>query len=330
MSVKELKTENTLQQIAERIKKAKRIVIVTHMRPDGDALGSALALSTALNNLKIANQVCDETDIPSNLSFLNGLESVKKKPQGNYDLLIAVDCSDEQRMGALSEELFLAKKNRIDVINIDHHISNNRFGQYNFVQVCASNCMNIAKLIDCLGAQIDKKTAEYLLLGLLTDSGNFSHDDVGEEILALAARLVKAGANIRDFNYQLFKKQPKARAKLHAKVMGGMRFYHEDRFAVITITKRAMEECGADNGMTEGFVDFPLNVDTVEIAASVMEVKAGQYKISLRSKNYADVNRLAGTYGGGGHIRAAGCMLFGDLEDVLDRLSYTAYQYLED
>ena len=122
MSVKELKTENTLQQIAERIKKAKSIVIVTHMRPDGDALGSALALSTALNNLKIANQVCDETDIPSNLSFLNGLESVKKKPQGNYDLLIAVDCSDEQRMGALSEELFLAKKNRIDVINIDHHI----------------------------------------------------------------------------------------------------------------------------------------------------------------------------------------------------------------
>ena len=78
-----------------------------------------------------------------------------------------------------------------------------------------------------------------------------------------------------------------------------------------------------------GFVDFPLNVDTVEIAASLLEVKKGQYKISLRSKSYADVNRLAGTYGGGGHVRAAGCMLFGDLEDVLDRLSYTVSQYLE-
>lgn len=80
--------------------------------------------------------------------------------------------------------------------------------------------------------------------------------------------------------------------------------------------------------MTEGFVDFPLSVDTVEVCASVMEVKKGQYKISLRSKNYADVNKVAGTYGGGGHVRAAGCMLFGEIEDVLDRLSYTVSQYL--
>lgn len=89
-----------------------------------------------------------------------------------------------------------------------------------------------------------------------------------------------------------------------------------------------MKKFGADNGMTEGFVDFPLSVDTVEVCASVMEVKKGQYKISLRSKNYADVNKVAGTYGGGGHVRAAGCMLFGEIEDVLDRLSYTVSQYL--
>ena len=165
---------------------------------------------------------------------------------------------------------------------------------------------------------------------MLTDSGNFAHDDVTEETLSLAAKLVAAGADIRYYNYNLFKKQPKARAKLHAKVMSGMRFYHEDRFAVIVISRQAMEECGADQGMTEGFVDFPLNVDTVEVAASVMEMKKGQYKISLRSKTYADVNRVAGTYGGGGHIRAAGCMLFGDLEEVLDKLSYTVSQYLED
>jgi phosphoesterase RecJ-like protein len=80
--------------------------------------------------------------------------------------------------------------------------------------------------------------------------------------------------------------------------------------------------------MTEGFVDFPLNVDTVEVATSIMEVKKGQYKISLRSKTYADVNKIAGVYGGGGHVRASGCMLFGDIEEVLDKLSYTVYQYL--
>ena len=127
----------------------------------------------------------------------------------------------------------------------------------------------------------------------------------------------------------LFKRQPKERAALYAKTMSGIRYYHDGRFAVIAVTKKNMEECGADQGMTEGFVDFPLNIDGVEVAASLLEIKKGQYKISLRSKTYADVNKIAGTYGGGGHVRAAGCMLFGDLEDVLDRLSYTVSQYLE-
>ena len=89
-----------------------------------------------------------------------------------------------------------------------------------------------------------------------------------------------------------------------------------------------MDECGADPSMTEGFVDFPLNVDGVEVAASLMENKKGQWKISLRTKTYAEANKIAGVYGGGGHIRAAGCMLFGDVEEVLDKLSYTVYQYL--
>lgn len=319
----------TLQQIAEKIKRAKKVAIFAHMRPDGDAYGSALALSRALDIFGIENQVCIETATPSNLAFIDGIDKVKKSPQGEYDLLVTVDSSDEQRLGALSDEFLRAKRKKIDTVNVDHHISNTRYAKYNYVRECAANCMNIAQLIAYLGVSLDKKIAEYLLIGLLTDSGNFSHDDVTEETLTLAAKLVAAGADIRYYHYNLFKKQPKARAKLYALVMGGMRYYHNDRFAVITITREAMEKCGADNGMTEGFVDFPLNVDTVEVAASVMEVNFRQYKISLRSKEYADVNKIAGIFGGGGHIRAAGCMLFGDLEEVLDKLSYAVSQYLE-
>ncbi len=318
-----------MEQIAKRIRQANRVAIFTHMRPDGDAIGSALALSAALDFLKTPNQVCVETEIPSNLAFVEGVEKIVKKPRGEYDLLIVVDCSDEQRLGALSEEYFIAKRKKIDVINIDHHVSNTRFGKYDFVQNCSANCMHIATLIEYLGVPFDKKIAEYLLLGLLTDSGNFSHDDVTEETLLLGAKLVKAGADICRYNYMLFKRQPKERAALYAKTMSGIRYYHDGRFAVIAVTKKNMEECGADQGMTEGFVDFPLNIDGVEVAASLLEIKKGQYKISLRSKTYADVNKIAGTYGGGGHVRAAGCMLFGDLEDVLDRLSYTVSQYLE-
>ncbi len=319
----------TLQQIAERIKQAKRVLIVGHMRPDGDTVGSALALSSALEKLNIQSEICIESEFPSNLRFIDGAEKIKRAPQEEYDLFVSVDCSDDHRFGALQEEFFLAKKKRIDTINVDHHISNPRFAKYNFVRECAANCMNIATLIKYMGVPFDKKTAEYLLIGLLTDSGNFSHDDVEEETLLLAAELVKAGADIRYYNYMLFKRQPKARAALFGKVMSGIRYFHDDRFAVAVIPKQTMEALGADIGMTEGFVDFPLNVDTVEVAATLFEVKKGQYKISLRSKNYADVNQIAGRYGGGGHVRAAGCMLFGDLEDILDRLSYTVSQYLE-
>jgi len=305
------------------------VLIVTHMRPDGDAIGGALALSRALDFLKILNQVCVESDIPSNLTFLEGVEKVQKKPQDEFDLLVTVDCSDEQRLGGLSETFFIAKRKKIDTINIDHHVSNKLFAKYNYMHPCSANCMHICGLIEYMGAPIDKKTAEYLLVGLLTDSGNFSHDDVTEETMVLAGKLIKAGADICYCNEMLFKRQTKARAMLYARTMTGMRFYHDNRFAVIVVTKKNMDDCGADASMTEGFVDFPLNVDTVEIAASVLEVKRGQYKISLRSKHYADMNRLAGVYGGGGHVRAAGCMLFGEMEEVLDKISFTASQYLD-
>ena len=320
---------NTLQQIAERIKKAKSVLITSHMRPDGDAFGSSLALAAALNRLGLQTQIVNESDIPSNLAFIQGLENVTKLPQKEYDLFVAVDCAEMTRLGALTDEFSRATRKNIDTVNIDHHISNTRYAKYNYVRECAANCMNIAALIEYLGVPFDKEIAEYLLIGLLTDSGNFSHDDVGEEAFLLAAKLTKVGADIRDYNYNLFKKQPKERAALFSLTMSGMRYYFEDKFALIVITQENMKKCNADNGMTEGFVDFPLNVDGVEVAASIMEVKYRQYKISLRSKEYADVNKIAGVFGGGGHIRAAGCMLFGELEEVIDRLSYAVSQYLE-
>lgn len=316
----------TLTEIAARIKAAKSAVILTHMRPDGDAFGSALGLSAALDRLGIPNAVCDESDIPSNLAFLEGTEKIQKQlPEA--ELYIAVDSSDEQRLGALAEP-FRAAAKKHDTVNIDHHVSNTRFARYDFVRLCSANCMNILALVETLGVPLDKKIAGYLLLGILTDSGNFSHDDVTEETFLAAAKLTRAGADPAALNYNLFRRQPKARAELYADALGHIRWLLDDRFAVILLTLDKMKKYGADNGMTEGFVDFPLTVESVEVSASVMEVKKGQYKISLRSKKYADVNKIAGVYGGGGHVRAAGCMLFGEPEEVIDRLSYTVSQYL--
>lgn len=316
-----------LKEIAEIVKQAKSVSIFTHMRPDGDALGSALALSCALDGLGIENEVCDESDIPSNLFFMPGLKKVVKTPTLDADLCIAVDCADVDRLGALADFFRVANKKK-RTVNIDHHISNTAFAQFNFVRDCSANCMNMSTLIEELGAPVSKETANFLMLGMLTDSGNFSHDDVTEETFMIAGKLVKQGADVQFLNYNLFKKQPKARAKLYADVIGKMRYALDDKFVFLTISLEDMQKYGADNGMTEGFVDFPLTVDTAEVSASVMEVRKGQYKISLRSKSYADVNRIAGQFGGGGHIRASGCMLFGELEEVVDRLTYAVSQYL--
>ncbi len=318
----------TLQEIAQKLKKAKKVALFTHMRPDGDAYGSLFALGCALEKSGIACTLCNESDVPSNLTFLEGLDKIKKKPDGDEELYLSLDSAESARLGALAEP-FLAFSRKGETVNLDHHVSNSRYAKSNYVRTCSANCMNVFHLIEELGVELDKRMATYLLVGLLTDSGCFSHDDVTEETLQIGGKLVAAGANICQLQYQLFKRQSKARAALYAKVTSGLRYAHDDRFAYIVIERAQIEACGADNGATEGFVDFPLNIDGVEIAAALLEMKKGQYKVSLRSKRYADVNKLAAVFGGGGHVRAAGCMLFGEKEEVIDRLSFAVSQYLD-
>lgn len=316
------------ERTAQTILRAKKAAVVTHQRPDGDAYGSAFALAEAIRRRGIECVVCNESDVPANLSFLEGTKSVQKLLPANADVYLAVDCADVARLGALSEPFKQAMR-VAPTLNIDHHVSNTRFAHENFVRVCAANCINVFGLIECLGVKIDATIADYLMTGLLTDSGIFSHDDVNEEVFSVAAYLSAAGAHVCALQYELFKKQSRARALLFGEVTGNMKFDFDDRFAYIVTTKEAMLRHGADTSDTEGFVDFPLRVATVEIAASILEVKKGQYKISLRSKSYADVNQLASKFGGGGHVRAAGCMINGGLYDVLDKLSFAVSQYLE-
>jgi phosphoesterase RecJ-like protein len=299
------------------------------MRPDGDAVGSSLALSCALENLGIQTQVCVETELSPNLQALEGVEKLRRHPEEEFDLLVILDCADESRLGVLHDDYLRAKRKRIPTVNIDHHLTNPLFAQYNFVRPCASNCMHVAKLIEYMGAPFDKKTATYLMVGLITDSGQFTHDDVTGETFAMAQKLLEAGADISKLHYQLVKKQSRARAALFANVISKPRFAHDGQFCAIIITQSAMEETGASQAETEGFVDFPLSIDGVEVAAALMEVKRRQYRVSLRTKTYAKANDIAGVFGGGGHVRASGCMLFGELEEVLDKLSYAVYQHLE-
>ena len=187
---------NTLSEIADVIRHLKSAVIFTHMRPDGDTLGSAMALSRALFLLNIPNEVINEGEVPEKFLFLEGMKDIRRTPTLDAEGYICVDSSDEARLG-YAQPVFLAgaKKGKV-TLNIDHHVSNTRFCKYNFVRPRASNCENMSELISLLGVGPDKLIASYLMVGMITDSGAFSHSDVNGDSFRAAAAAVDAGANV--------------------------------------------------------------------------------------------------------------------------------------
>lgn len=319
-------TENLLKEIAKQLNSAKVMGVFCHVRPDGDALGSGLALVTALKNSgKAAYMMCEDA-VPDRLKILPAMEDVLTSlPQGvNFDLLVSVDCADLSRLGVFAA---FYKKFKGNTVNIDHHISNDRYAKINLVCECTATCEIIPEVIKAAGMSITKDIADLAALGLLTDSGNFSHRDVTENTFKVAAELRGAGADFPGIGYEMFSRQSKNRALLYVRVLNSMRFCLDDRLVFLTVTQKDFAETDTEKSATEGFVDFPLSIDGVEVSVALMEVKKGQYKTSLRSKR-ANVNAVAAEFGGGGHILASGCMLFGEYEEVIERLTYAVYKQL--
>ena len=319
---------NTISEIVGVLKRLKSAVIFTHMRPDGDALGSAMALSRALFMLNIPNEVVNEGEIPSKFLFFEGMDAIKKAPALDAEGYICVDSSDEARLGYLQPVFAAGVKQGKVTVNIDHHVSNTRYCKYNFVRNRASNCENIAELIQALGVKADPLIATYLMIGMVTDSGAFSHSDVNGDTFRAAAYAADAGADVSVVTYEIFKKQTKNRSRLYADVISALRYELNDALAIAVVSRRALEKYGLKQDATEGIVDFALTVDAVEVSVCLMEVRRGQYKASFRSKGTVNVNEVAGVFGGGGHVLASGCMLFGDLEEIVDKISYAVRQRL--
>lgn len=321
-------TNNSLAEIASVLKRGKTVAIACHVRPDGDALGSALALGRALENAGKKVYVLCEDPTPERLRIFPVMDKTFQSMPVNrndIDLFVSVDSAELNRIGVFATQYSAFKGT---TLNIDHHVSNPRYAKYNYVLADnTATCEILPEILSAAGLEITKEIADLLALGLLTDSGNFSHRDVSFKTFSVAAELKRCGADICEIGYQMFTRQTKARAKLYAKVLGGMRFELEDKLAFLTVTQKDFEETGTDKSQTEGFVDFPLSIDGVEVSIALMEVKKNQYKASLRSRN-VNVNAVAEKFGGGGHVLASGCMLFGEYEEVVERLTHAVYQQL--
>ena len=318
---------NSAFEIAEKLKKAKSVAIFCHARPDGDALGAGLAMLLALQNAGKSVIMCCEDLPPEKFAFLSAMSYVRRglPTKTEYDTFVSVDCADVSRMGIFADAYL---KFAGTTINIDHHVSNSGYGKLNFVIDCPATCEVLTDLFSVAEFEITKDIADLLLVGLITDSGNFTHLDVGENTFKAAAKLRAAGGDVNLINYMMFSRQPKQRALLYGRVMNKIRFALDDRLTFIVTSLEDMEETGADKSLTEGFVDFPLTIDGVEVSISLMEVKKRHYKVSFRSKGKVNVNAVAGTFGGGGHVLASGCVLNGELEEVIEKLTYAVQQNL--
>ena len=315
----------TVKELSLKLKKEKSVAIICHIRPDGDTLGSALALSHALNNLGIKAKVfCDDT-VPSRFFFLKSANLVENALDGEFSAMLAIDCADISRLGSFYEK-FLRHKN---TYSIDHHVSNTRYAKENLVIDNASNCENVLDLIEELNADITEEMANLLAMGMMTDTGNFRHKNVTPNTMLSVAKLLTKGADLNTIYYNMFSKQSKARAKLFGLVMSKIRYFLDDRFAVASIFESDILNCGAKPDETEGFIDFIMGIDGVEVGASILEIGKNKYKISFRSKG-TDVNQVASTFGGGGHVLASGCQIQGEYEEVVDKICFAVKTHIQD
>lgn len=313
----------TLKEISEKLFGEKSVAIFCHIRPDGDAVGSALALYKALLSRGIKAEVfCDDT-IPERFFYLADAKDIKRTLSGGFSAFCAVDCAALHRLGAFKDAFFSHK----NTYSIDHHVSNERFARYNYVSEKASNSENIYELARAANVEINGEIAERLLTGIATDTGAFRHKNVSGETLAVASELVFSGADIHKIIFNNFVLQSKERAFLFGAVMQKLRYFSDGKFVLATVRLTDIEKSGAKQDETEGFIDFIMGIKGVEIGACVMETEKDKFKVSLRSSG-ADVGALAAEFGGGGHTLASGCRIVGEYEEVVDRLRFAASKYL--
>lgn len=307
----------TLDEIKVQIDKAQEIVVLTHENPDGDAMGCSLAMYNALKQLnKNVDVIIPEFSRCFN--FLPGVENIKKESDKNYDLAIAVDCSDTKRLNGFVNYFDNAKVK----VEIDHHGVNTMFADYNYVDPVAPACAQIlVKVLPYWNIEITKEIGTCLLTGIITDTGGFKYSGVTAETFEFAAWLLQKGVNVSNVYRNVLQTTTKASFELNRIARNRIEFYENDRIAFTYITKEDERTVEAETGDYEGIVDIGRDVEGVEVSIFLREIETGGYKASLRSNDYVNVSDICLMFGGGGHIKAAGCTISsGTLEQVRDKI----------
>ncbi len=318
----------TLDNILEEINKAKSIVIVTHENPDGDAVGSSLALYNALKNYgkEIVDVIIPEYS--RCFEFLPGTKDIKKESNiENYDLAISVDAATIQMLNGWSKYFENAKKS----IVIDHHGTNTMYGDINFVNPDAPACSQILIVVlQYLKMEITKDVGTCILTGIITDTGGFKYEGTNVETFEFVAELLNKGVNVSKIYRRVLDITTRSSFELRRIAESRLEFFNDDKSVFTYITLDDEEKVHSETGDHEGIVNIGKCIEGVEVSVFVRELKNGKgWRVSLRSNEYANVSDIALLFGGGGHPRAAACIIQGDLQHVKDKIMNEVKAYLK-
>lgn len=304
----------------------KKIALFTHIRPDGDALGSMNGLALALRKMGLQVDCYCDSDIPPLLSFLPNIHNIQNGAiDKDYDMLISVDCADELRLGKY-KDFFL--KHPVTV-NIDHHMTNTNYAKVNIIKSTSSSCELVYEVIKSLGISFDDNIALNLYVGTVTDTGHFTQANTTSGAHFAAGELIKYNIDIEYLSQKLFKEISKEKLMLIKDCISDMRFYSGDRISLIGINQEMLSKYNLDINETEGIINYAINIRGVLIGVCLTESAKNSYKVSLRSKNGVNVADVAAAFGGGGHLQAAGFMINGCYEDVIERIIQACEKALE-
>ena len=300
-----------LSQVVELIENKHKFGITTHIKPDGDGVGSSLGLCWLLRSLGKSAEVVVRGEVPLAYRSLPGADEIRdiEKIDTDYDAVFVIECSDVQRPGIVGlDEQF--------TVNIDHHATSEHFGTVNWIDSTASAVGEmIYNLVKAIGGRVTREIAECVYMALVTDTGSFHFSNTTDRTLKVASELIKAGAKPAAISEAVYNNYPWSRIELMRQVLGTVRRDESGKVASLRQTLKMREQAGAVDGDNNGFVNIPLAAREILACVYMREVGENVYRVSLRSKGDINVAKVAERWGGGGHRNAAGLRIEGDWDE---------------
>jgi phosphoesterase RecJ-like protein len=304
-----------VRQIAEAIHSRQRFVLSSHSRPDGDAIGSQLAMAYALRELGKHVELVNADPAPPPLMQFPGVADIQIAPvvTGDFDAAIIMECGDLTRTGVGGLDRFF-------VINIDHHPGNAAYGQINWFDAAAAACGEMVfDVVRALGVPLTPEIATHVYLAILTDTGSFHYSHITPRTFDICREAIEAGVDPVLVARNVYDSNNMGRLKLFGTVLSAMQLAPSGRIAVVYVDHEMARGAGGTYEDTEGLINLPLTVKEIQAVVFFKQIEGDEYRISLRSKGDIDIGVIAKEFGGGGHKNAAGCTVSGGV-DALQKL----------